>query len=68
MREDRSWMLRVRILYHNVMLVGNEFFLPVYPGKHKNAVPHPEDGKYLDNPRYDIFIDIGPYLIIDHVQ
>ena len=42
--------------------------VPVYPGNNQNAVPNPEEGKHLDNARYDIFIAIGNYLIIDHVQ
>ena len=50
------------------MILQFKKVVPVYPGKNKNAVPNPKDGKHLGNTRYDIFIEIGPYLIINHVQ
>ena len=50
------------------MILQNKKVVPVYPGNNQNAVPNPEDGKHLDNSRYDIFFEMGPYLIIDHVQ
>ena len=50
------------------MILQYKKVVPVYPGKNKNAVPNPEEGEDLGNARYDIFIAIDNYLIIDHVQ
>ena len=50
------------------MILQYKKVVPVYPGNNQNAVPNPEEGKHLGNARYDIFIAIGNYLIIDHVQ